>query len=182
MIFKTDINGRLTTIITPSFGTDHLYGDEYQVGDVPTEATHFKNGAFLTQPAKPSQDYEWSDASFSWVLNLATAKTSAKDRITKARDNAESSGFMAYGKEFDSDAMAIQRISVAVQAANAVGESFSKVWTCKDNSTILLDYAQMIALPAIMADADNTLHIKARSLKDQIDTATTLEEINAVVW
>ena len=142
---------------------------------------YVQNGEVIKIVA-PSESHQFDYVIKTWVLNLSEAKTQAKDRITKARDTEESNGFVAYGKVFDSDLAAIQRISVAVQAANAVGESFTVVWTCKDNTTITLDHAQTLALPAFMADVANTLHIKARSLKDQIEAATTLEEINAIVW
>jgi hypothetical protein len=141
-----------------------------------------RNGEIATQPRQPSPAHEWDLPSFSWIPNLALAKYQANSRITFARNKAENAGFEAYGKVFDSDAKAVQRISVAVQAAQAVGEPFSINWTCADNSVIALGYTEMMSLPAIMAQAADTLHIRARLLKTQIASATTVEEIDSVVW
>ena len=142
---------------------------------------YVQNGEVIKIVA-PSEFHQFDYVTKTWVLNLSEAKAQAKDRITKSRNAEEANGFTAYGNVFDSDTTAVQRISVAVQAANAVGETFTVVWTCKDNTTITLDYAQTLALPAFMADVANTLHIKARKLKDQIDSASSLEEINLIVW
>ena len=180
-LINTDANGRITSTVNPQPGTEDLYIG-YVEAEPPMDATHYRNGEFLTQPASPSSAHDWDDAAFVWVLNLAAAKAQARDVITTARNNEERNGFFAYGKLFDSDSLAIQRISVAAQAAQVVGETFSIEWTCADNSGITLDYAQMLSLPLLMAQAANVLHVKARDLKAQIDVAITLEEIEAITW
>lgn len=131
---------------------------------------------------QPSPFHVLNSVSFEWVPDLSKARETAKQGITLARNIEESQGFLAFGKLFDSDPVAIQRILGAVQAANSVGSSFSIEWTCADNSTIELGYEQMLALPAFMADAANQLHIKARTLKAAIESAQTVEEINSIQW
>lgn len=117
--------------------------------------------------------------------DLHTEKLIAKERITNARNWAERSGFAAYGVLFDSDDKAVQRISLAAQAAliaKAQGVPFSIEWTLQDNSTLLLDADQMIQLPIIMSGAANTLHIKARELKQQIDLAKDVAHLDKIQW
>ena len=168
------------TLVPPDFPRIDLTNVEYE--SLVSWSSYVKDGVIHAKPDQPSPSHEWDWPTFSWVLNLSDAKTKAKDRITEARNVEEASGFIAFGKVLDSDSNAVQRISVAVQAANAVGESYIVDWACKDNTTITLDYWMMLALPAVMANAANTLHIKARTLKEQIDAAVSLEEINAIVW
>lgn len=180
-LINVDLSGRIVSIVNPQVGTEELYVG-YIATEPPYGATHYRDGEFLTQPVAPSSTHEWDDALFTWVLSLDGAKEQAKATITTARNTEEGNGFMAYGKLFDSDPLAIQRISVAVQAAQVVGEAFTIEWTCADNSVITLDYGQMVSLPFLMAQAANTLHIKARDLKAQITLAATLEEIAAVIW
>lgn len=159
------------------------YPDFYDADPLSPDAIAGFSNPTEPRPAQPSILHVWDGS--SWMLPdsaVVGAKQLAKERITAARNIEEKDGFMAYGKVFDSDATSLQRISIAVQAAQVIGEQFTIEWTCKDNSTITLDYAQTIALPLIMAQAANALHVKARALKAQIDAATTLEEINAVVW
>lgn len=181
MKFKTDAYGRITELISPAPETAGLY-DGYIDGDPPFGATHYIGGEFLAQPMQVSPAHVWDNASFAWVLNLDIAKQHARSKINTARDAEEVAGFTAYGKTFDSDKTSQQRILIAANTAQVVGSSFTIDWTCADNSVITLDYAQMLGLPVIMAQAGNALHQKARDLKAQIDAATTLEEINAVVW
>lgn len=146
-----------------------------------------------TQPEWSGADFDNSDVApdfpgsggavlYVEQVSLPDAKQQARANINAARDAEEVAGFAAYGKTFDSDKTSQQRILIAANTAQVVGSSFTIDWTCDDNSVITLDYAQMLGLPVIMAQAGNALHQKARTLKEQIDAATTLEEINAVVW
>ena len=178
---KVNAHGKIIAVVQAQAGTDDAYPDHLKVSP-PDGATHYINGQFLTQPPRPSLSHYWEDASFSWMLDLASAKTYAKERITKARNDDELNGFDAYGKTFDSDSDSQRRILIAANTAQTIGASFSVDWTCKDNSVITLSYEQMVGMPVIMAQVGNELHQKARTLKAEIDAATTLEEINAVVW
>lgn len=180
----------IRTFLTP----DGQTGDWYQVqcaGSGNYQADAYE--AILTLPQWSGATLDTSDIApefpgsggayiYTQPVDLTVEKTKAKDRITLARNAEEFAGFMAYGKEFDSDSDSQRRILIAANTAQVVGEAFSIEWTCADNSVLTLDYAQMLGLPAIMAQYGDTLHQKARTLKAQIDAATTLEEINAVVW
>jgi len=140
------------------------------------------SGGVLLLPTRPSAYHVVDHTTSTWVVYLAVLKLAANTRINTARDQAERGGFPAFGKMFDSDSLSVQRINTAVQTANVVGESFSIDWTCADNSSITLDAAQMQALPAFLAQYADTFHTKAKGLKATITAATTLEEIEAVVW
>lgn len=160
-----------------------LRGDEQAIeGNSVPGGAKVVDGEIQHAPPQPSPFHVLDQATFTWVLDLPRARETARQRITAARNAEEGQGFLAYGKLFDSDAAAVQRILGAAQAAQIVGESFEIEWTCADNSTITLDYAQMIALPAVMADAANAMHVKSRSLKAAIDAAQTIEEINSIQW
>ena len=183
ILIATNSAGRITTTLEVFNPPPGAYEGMLEIPEnPPLGSTHYRNGEFLGQPAQPSPDYDWDDAQFVWLLNLTTAKTSAKDRITKARDTDELNGFEAYGKTFDSDVDSQRRILIASATAQGVGASFSIDWTCADNSVITLGYEQMIGLPALMAIIGDQLHQKARTLKAQIDAATTLAEIESAVW
>jgi hypothetical protein len=97
----------------------------------------------------------------------------------------ETQGFPYLGKVFDSDPRSVQRISVAVAAAQAAlgaGAPFSIDWTCADNSTITMDGQQMAALPVAFAIWGDALHQQAKALRAQIEAATTVEDVQAVAW
>lgn len=120
---------------------------------------------------------------------IEEAKQKAKKAINSQRDAAELSGFSYLGKQFDSDPRSIMRLygaALAAQAAllsNAVLPKDKFVtWTCADNTTVDITYEEAIAIPLAMAQVSNMLHIKARTLKDQINSAKDTIEVGAVKW
>lgn len=140
------------------------------------------------KPAQPSKWHTWNIAAWEWIVpdgSLELAKADARTRINLARDEAERSGFEAYGKVFDSDEKSIKRIlsaSQAATAAKALGMTVSEEWMCADNSTINLDTDMLIALPMHMTAAVSAIHMRSRALKSQIEAAGSIPEIEAIVW
>lgn len=140
------------------------------------------------KPMPPTRWHVWDKQAWAWVATpeaLEEAKAFVKNQINTERNIAERSGFVAYGKLFDSDDKAIQRILGAAQAAviaKQLGQPLSIEWTCADNTTLIMDADMLIEMPVILAQTADALHQKARALKAQIDAATTLNEIAAIVW
>lgn len=113
---------------------------------------------------------------------LDEIKTLKWEEIKKYRDNAEQSGCPYMGSVLDSDRLSVQRINTAVQAAQVVGESFAVDWTMQDNTVIHMTYADVLGMPAALAVFSNDLHQKARGLREQINEAETVEEVEAITW
>lgn len=120
---------------------------------------------------------------------IEEAKQKAKKAINSQRDVAELSGFSYLGKQFDSDPRSIMRLygaALAAQAALLSNAALPKdkflTWTCADNTTVDITYEEAIALPLQMAQVSNSLHVKARGLKEQIDTATNLTDVDNIKW
>lgn len=147
------------------------------------------DGVFSARPVQPGPWHTFNPASFEWTLPadyLDKARAMARERINAAWRAAEQQPFPAYGKTFDADDKAIQRMFGAAQAAaiakTTLGDSLVIEWTCADNSTILMDADMLVSMPVLMTQIADGLHKKCRALKDLIDAATTLEQIDAVVW
>lgn len=138
--------------------------------------------------AAPSPWHVWDKDQWAWVETpeaVTDARAAARERINVARNAAEREPFAAFGKTFDADDKAIQRILGAAQAAvvaKQLGQPLSIEWTCADNTTLAMDADMLVEIPVILAQAADTLHQRARSLKAQIDAATSLAEIEAVTW
>lgn len=101
-------------------------------------------------------------------LDLATARAEVRAAINAERDRREAGGFAYAGRVIDSDPRSAQRISLAVQAAQAalaVGAPFAVDWTCADNSTLTLDAAGVIGMPVALAQHAQALHAAAKALK-----------------
>lgn len=144
----------------------------YQSVD-PIDATkYYIVGESLVERVFPQPDLD------NWKL-IKTAE------MKVARDTQEASGFPYMGKTLDSDAKSVERITVAVQAAQAAiasNQPFSLVWTCQDDSDLTLDAAGMMGVPVELALFANDLHVKYRTLKGEIDACTTVEDIQKITW
>jgi hypothetical protein len=140
------------------------------------------------KPEQPSIAYDWNEAGWSWVITPAGMeryRSVAKQRINLAWKVAEKEPFPAFGKLFDADDKAIQRILGAAQAASVaiqLGQPLSIEWTCADNSSITLDANTLVTLPLLVAQVANDLHNRYLGLKSQLDSASTLDEIDSIVW
>ena len=140
------------------------------------------------KPIPPTQWHVWNKQAWAWVATdeaLEKARAFVKNQINTERNIAERSGFVAYGKLFDSDDKAIQRILGATQAAviaKQLGKPLSIEWTCADNTTLVMDADMLIEIPVILAQTADALHQKARALKKQIESAESIEAIEAIVW
>ncbi|ACC98492.1 hypothetical protein Emin_0939 [Elusimicrobium minutum Pei191] len=99
------------------------------------------------------------------------------------RDQKEQGGFEYLGKVFDSDTVSAQRLSLAGQTASICimqNHPFSVVWTVKDNSTIELTAEQLLGAILALTMHANKCHQEASELKEKINKAETLEELEAI--
>lgn len=116
---------------------------------------------------------------------LEDLKRQKHDEINDMRDKTEQGGFEYLDKVFDSDPISCQRMSCAAQAmqAAAMVEDVPVItWTCKDNTTIDLNAQQLMGLVVALAEWSNSCHVKATTLKQQVENAQSKEELDKIVW
>lgn len=116
---------------------------------------------------------------------LEEEKAAAWKNIKAERNRREQAGVPYLGKVIDSDPTSVQRISIAVQAAQAAigaGQDLSLDWTCQDNSVLTMTAEQVVGMSVVLAQYSTGLHQIARELREQIEAATTAEEVQAVKW
>ena len=116
---------------------------------------------------------------------LEELKLEKRAAINAARDAAEQGGFEYMGKIFDSDPISCIRIQGAAQSMQAaiMAEVVPTItWTCQDNSTIELTAQELMGLSVALAEWSNQCHIKATTLKEQIENATSEEELEQIKW
>jgi hypothetical protein len=167
----------------------------WALSDTATEKTHYFYNNQLIEYSEAIKQLkrnnpgraEWSNETMSWIdtLTLIQYKEIQWDLIKNKRDDLESTGFPYLGKSIDSDSLSVQRITTAVQAAQAamaIGMPFSLSWTCQDDSLLVLDGPGMLGMAVALAEYANELHETARSLRSQIDAATTVQAVKAIVW
>lgn len=115
--------------------------------------------------------------------SLKYAKEFKKDEIDKARDLVIEGGVSYKDKIFQSTVKDRNLLTSTVSLfaiTKQVPEGF--VWIAKDNTAIPFTLEELIELGSIMANSVNTNTIKARNLKDKIEQAKTLEELESIVW
>ena len=113
---------------------------------------------------------------------IDAARARAWASVKAARTAAEEGTFVFDGGVYQAD---VVRINGAVQLAvlaKARGTPFSETWTLEDNTTRTLDVDQVIALGLALGQYVSDVFAIGRALRDQINAATTIEEVQAIGW
>lgn len=134
-------------------------------------------------PERPSPNHRFDYAKKQWIdpRTLNDIKLAKWAIIKQARSSAEFGGFTWDGSPFDSDAISQSRIQGAVQLA-AMAPGFTIDWTLANNSVRNLSAADLANVGAALGMHVATQHAKARTLRSQIEAATTPAEVEAVTW
>lgn len=111
------------------------------------------------------------------------AKEFKKDEIDNAKNNAIKGGISYKDKIFQS-AEKDRNLLTSTVSLFAITKQLPEgfVWISKDNEAVPFTLEELIELGGIMANSVNTNTIKARTLKDKVEQAQTLEEIEAIKW
>lgn len=136
------------------------------------------------QPAlAPHSWMIWDATGFCWVdgRDLDGHKASKWEEIKAARSAAEYAGFVWDGSTFDSDLVSQQKIMGAAQLAG-LNPSFTVDWTLADNTVRTLDAPEMTAVGVSLGAHVEAQYVIARGLREQITTAQSIAEVDAIVW
>lgn len=136
-------------------------------------------------PEQPSPSHTWNWTTKQWAYDLSEDRAQAWSRIKSARESVEFGPFAWGGQTFDGDSESQRRIQGAAQLATlaqATGQPFSIDWTLADNTQATLTAAEMIGVGVALGQHVNGAHGIARTLRTQIDAATTPEELEAIQW
>lgn len=107
---------------------------------------------------------------------LAEIKASKRKEINAIRDQKE----MEPLNNFDVDIKSAIRILFVQNQLLRNGGTID--WTMADNTEENVDSADMNAIIDAIVEQSNRVHNIANYLKEQIEAATTAEEVNAIEW
>jgi hypothetical protein len=120
---------------------------------------------------------------------LEAARTRAWARIKASRSAAEYGGFDCQiggvTMRFDGDAENQRRLQGAValaQVAAAVNQPFAVTWTLADNSVVTLSASNITAAGVALGTHVTACFDRGRTLRAQIEAATTKAELDAIIW
>jgi hypothetical protein len=114
------------------------------------------------------------------VYPIELLKEKKKNEIANARYEEEVSGYVFKGQTFHSDRQSQDRIFQAYMAS-LNDSTFAQTWKTKDG------WAEMTATDFVNLYNEfqtflQGLYLKEKGLQDQIDLATTPEELNQISW
>ena len=129
--------------------------------------------------------YEWREV----VPTLDELKLQKRQEINAAKDAAEAaSPFWYMEKPFDFDPLSRERLGVAIQLAQSLkiagvpGTQKVTDWKLYDNTLLELTVDMLCDMPQAFAQKSAELHQKTWGLKEDIDAATTAEQIAEINW
>ena len=177
--------GRILQIATAPLNGQEFGGCSILESDtrvVPPDSYIF-DGEVVSPPQKPSPHHTFDYTTKQWVdpRTLSDLQAAKWAQIKRDRDEAEFGGFTWDGSPFDSDAISQSRIQGAVQLA-AMAPGFTIDWTLANNSVRNLSAADLANVGAALVMHVAAQHDKARTLRSQIEAATTVAEVDAVTW
>ncbi len=115
-------------------------------------------------------------------IRLATVERIC-DAINAERNRREQAAFPYLGKHIDSDAVSVQRITVAAstaQMALTAGVAFEVDWACADNSMLTLDAMGVLGMMQTLGVFGLHLHYFSRALKNAVMAADYPERIDII--
>lgn len=102
--------------------------------------------------------------------------------LKRQRDAAEVEPVEYGGHLYDYDSKARERINAAIIALDQQGADADIAWTTADDNDVTVTAADLRAVIATVAVRSNALHVKYRTLKQQVQECKTMEELEAIKW
>lgn len=98
------------------------------------------------------------------------------------RDSKEVEPIECGDNLYDYDGKARERINAAIIALDQQGVDADIAWTTADDNDVTVTAADLRAVIAAVAVRSNALHVKYRTLKQQVQECKTTEELKAIKW
>lgn len=144
-------------------------------------------GQLMEIPGRPSQHHHFDFQTKQWVdgRSLAQHKAAKRAEIKAERDKRELYP-IGYGNAMlDADLTALRRLTGAISVAKSAIASnvpFTQNWTTATNSVIVLEAIDFVNIELAIAARTATLFDIARNLQAQIESATTVAEVENIQW
>lgn len=116
------------------------------------------------------------------VEPLEYAKQRKTAEFKARRDSQEVAPIEYNGHSYDYDSKARERINAAIIALDQQGADAAIAWTTADDNDVTVTAADLRAVIAAVAVRSNALHVKYRTLKQQVQECKTMEELEAIKW
>lgn len=113
--------------------------------------------------------------------SLEKIKAQKITTLKNERDKREEAPVEYKEKLWDFDTKSRDRINAAATALE-IGGVDAITWTAYDDTSLELTVTDLKTIVAIAAIRGHALHTKYRELRDAVNVAETIEEINSIIW
>lgn len=151
------------------------------------QAVAYTEAQLLAKAVRPRYPAQWSNATFSWAdgRSLVQRKVDRWEDMKAARATAIDAPLATPYGVFDSYAEARSNITDAVllaQTLAGIGQPVAIAFTLADNSVATLGLTQMVTVGLMLGSKVQTVRAVATTLRTQIESATTIEQLEAITW
>lgn len=112
--------------------------------------------------------------------SLEEVKTAKIAELKGIRDEKELEPVQYIDHLYDFDTKSFDRINAAIIALDQTHGTIG--WTCADNQVVEVNADALRGVIASAAVRSNALHIIYRELKEAVNAATTVSEVESIVW
>lgn len=120
------------------------------------------------------------------AANLAAAKIAKNNQINTWRAAANQTSFTHSGKQVACDALSrsdIDAVAGSIALNGTFPTGFPGAWKAMDNSYIILPNTDAFKLLYASMTLQGTVNFgKSQTLKAQLASATTMEQVDAIIW
>lgn len=144
-----------------------------------------QDGRVVEVPPQPSPAHTWNWQTKTWDLDLSLAKSQARSRIKAARTAVITAPLVTPHGTFQCDAASsanILKVSLFAQNLAAQGMPSDVEFTLADNTRPTFTMAQITSVAMLMGMRESASYNTAQALLEQIELATTAQEIDAIQW
>jgi len=131
-----------------------------------------------TEVKRPSELYYWQDG--EWILDIEQLKAKKIAELADSRWQEETAGYIYKGHEFHSDRESQDRVFQAYMASLS-DSNFTVTWKTK-TGWLEMTASDFIALYNEFQTFLQGLYQKEKALQEQVEAATTIEELEAIQW
>jgi len=170
-------------LINPNLGTI------LEVVEVGEEFPSHKDLLWVDADDATTRDWVWDGTTLAAPTkeSITEVRRSKRDEINDARAATIHTGVQWNGNTWDTDPVAISNVVGAVsfiKSAPDIGIPLPAtiVWRTQDDIDVELTPQQVIELGVAVFQHVEAQYRKSFTLKDQIEAATTVEDVRAVRW
>jgi hypothetical protein len=145
-----------------------------------------------------TQVVSWSSSTVSWIVRnktpeelaneLVVAKNERLSYITQSRDKDFNSLVTSWNNDTwdarETDSTRVANVLTMIEQANQQGIPTPSTvdWRTYDDQSRTLTIAELTQLGASMFQAQQVIWYKQAVLKDQVLAASTIAEVNSIIW